>query len=182
MTYSTLRDYFAPTAAFLALTYLAVMWAAGARPVRTQLIHYEAKGVMAKDPASIVRVSMRAGDHAASYERRNGGWIDTGANAPLPPEKAKALSLAVKFMHSANPVRVFKASEVGRDAIATFGLAKPKLTVRLVDANGVVLEAAFGNLSSDGFLHYMRVKGRDDYYLMSRFVLAEWQKIGRAGP
>lgn len=181
MINSTLRDYFAPAAALLALTYLAVMWAAGARPVRTHLIHYEAKGVMANDPASIVRVSMRTGNHAATYERRNGDWFVVSANAPLPKDQSKALSLAVKFMHSANPVRVFKASEVDRDAIATFGLTKPKLTVRLANGEGVVLEAAFGNLSSDGFLHYMRVKGRDDYYLMSRFVLAEWQKIGRTG-
>lgn len=176
MTLVTARRFVAPVAAGLAVLYLAVMWAVGAQPVRTHLINFEAKGVMAADPKSVARVRVTSGGRSVVYVRREGQWRDAQTKQPVAEERAKAISLAVKFMRTANPVRVLTEADVGADAAKTFGFATPALSVRLERGGRAVLDADFGNLSSDGFLHYMRVKGDAKVYLMSRFVLAEWQK------
>lgn len=176
MTLVTAQRFVAPVAAVLAVFYLAVMWAAGAQPVRTHLIHFDPKGVMAADPKTVERVRVTSRGRSVVYVRGDGQWRDAQTKQPVADERAKAISLAVKFMRTANPVRVLTQADVGADAVTNFGLATPALSVRLERGGRAVLDADFGNLSSDGFLHYMRVKGDPKFYLMSRFVLAEWQK------
>jgi hypothetical protein len=178
------KSLLGPFAALLALMYLVVMWQAGAPPERTHLIKYEAKGVLTVDPETIVRVTVRGKGGTQTFEKRGGAWFKTahGDGAAVPKAMSDALSLAVRFMNTANPVRVFEANELPADPSKAFGLDDPALSVTLSTENGKVLAADFGNLSSDGFLHYMRVEGRESYFLMSRFVLQEWQKVAKAGP
>lgn len=186
MTYSALRACFMPAAAFLSLAYLVVMVINGALPQRTHLIKFEARGVMAQDQETIVRATVTLAGKSKTFVRQAKSWVRLGESKPVDADLAKSINLAVKFMHTAAAVRVLKANEVGPGAAAKFGLSKPSLSIRLDDPHGLVLEAAFGNLSRDGMLHYMRARGRNmrrrgpgTYYLMSRFVLHEWQKIGR---
>jgi len=163
--------------ALLALGYLLLMVIVGTQPERVHLIRFEANGVMVQQPELITRASVISVGKSVSFKRTGAGWQRDGDNAPLAADLIKSIDLAVKFMHTAEPVRVFKASEVAADAATEFGLTKPALSVRLQDNNGTVLEADFGNLSSDGLLHYMRIKGRAEFFLMSRFVLHEWQTV-----
>ncbi|MGI9423964.1 MAG: hypothetical protein ACR2PA_12270 [Hyphomicrobiaceae bacterium] len=179
-----LRDLVAPLCAVLALTYLVVMANSGAQPERTHLIKFEARGVMAQNQETIVRATVAKDGNSKTFVRQASGWIRPGETKPVSAELAKSISLAVKFMHTAEPVRVLKGNEVGRDASTEFGLSKPSLTIRLHDAHGLVLEAFFGDLNSEGMLHYMRARGRNlrktgarKYYLMSRFVQHEWQAV-----
>lgn len=186
MTVSALRGYVMPAAALLAVAYLLVMVANGARPERTHLIKFEARGVMAQNQETIVRATVTVAGKSQTFVRQAGSWARPGETKPVAADLAKSIELAVKFMHTAAPVRVLKANETGPDATREFGLAKPALTVRLYDPHGLVLEAAFGKLNRDGMLHYMRARGRNlgragarNYFLMSRFVLGEWNKVGR---
>jgi hypothetical protein len=188
MTYSALRTCFMPAAAFLALAYLVVMVIEGAPPQRTHLIKFEARGVMPQNHETIVRATVTAAGSSKTFVRQGKSWTRLGETKPVSADLAKSINLAVKFMHTAAPVRVLHANEVGPDATTEFGLSKPSLSIRLYDPDGLVLEAAFGKLNRNGMLHYMRARGRNmrstgsrTYYLMSRFVLSEWQKIGRTG-
>ena len=178
------RDLLAPLAAVLALAYLAVMVINGSQPERTHLIKFEARGVMAQHQHTIIRATVTKGGKSKTFVRQAGGWVRLGATDPVNADLAKSINLAIKFMHTADPVRVLKRNELGSDASAEFGLSEPSLTIRLDDAHGLVLEASFGNLNREGMLHYMRARGRNmrqtaarQYYLMSRFVHREWQDV-----
>ena len=189
MTLPSLRSTIMPFMALAAVAYLVVMVASGARPQRTHFIEFEARGVMAQRNETIVRVNVTSGGTTQTFMRQGTTWVRPGKPNPVDPALGKSIDLAVQFMHTAAPVRMFKPDEVGKDAISEFGLARPELSIRLDDASGFVLEAQFGDLSRDGMLHYMRARGRNlrgktsrTYYLMSRFVLQEWRKIAKAGP
>jgi hypothetical protein len=82
-------------------------------------------------------------------------------------------------MHTANPVRVLKPKDISASGPAEFGLDRPRLSITLADASGVVLEADFGNNSGDGFLQYMRLGDRSDLYMMSDFVGKEWESVAK---
>ena len=171
------RRLIAPLSSVLALAYLVVMVVLGAQPVRTHLIKFEVKGVMTQNPNSIVRATVASAANSVTFVRQAGIWVKLGESDPVSAELAKSINLAVKFMHTAEPVRIFKANEVASNAVTEFGLSTPSLSIKLNDAQGVAMAAEFGNPSSDGLLHYMRVTGRSDFYLMSRFVLREWQVV-----
>jgi len=171
------KQIWAPVLGFLALGYLVLMVVVGTHPERVHLIRYQANGVMAQKPGTITRVVITRAGKSISFARRSSSWVRGGETASVDAGLAKSISLAVKFLHTAEPVRIFKAGQVASTAAADFGLSTPTLSIKVEDAQGVVLEADFGNPSSDGLLHYMRVKGRDKIYLMSRFVLRQWQAV-----
>lgn len=189
MTLAHLRNAMMPAAALAALAYLVIMVVNGAQPGRTHLVEFEARGVMAQPNDTIVRASVTSDGQTQTFVRQGKSWVRLGDAKPLDADLAKSIDLAVQFMHTAAPVRVFKHGEVDTDAAAKFGLNKAPLSIRLEDAGGLVLEAQFGDLSGDGMLNYMRARGRNlrgrtarTTYLMSRFVLQEWQKVAKARP
>lgn len=167
-------------AAVLALGYLAVMVISGGLPQSRQLIEYEAHGVLELAPETIGRVTLTANGRSAVFVRRADGWARKGEAAPLEDGLARTLDRAVKFMHTSNPVREFKAEEIGETPLADFGLAKPSLSIALEKGGSVVLEAAFGNLNSDGLLQYMMIQSDGIVYMMSSFVGKEWNTVAEA--
>jgi hypothetical protein len=165
-----------PIAASIALGYLIFMVLAGALPERRQLVQSEALGVLRMAPASIRRVTVVADATPAMFVRQD-GWVREGSAAAVEAELAEVIERAVKFMHTANPVRALEREEIADAGLAEFGLEHPHLRITLEDAGGVVLEADFGNDSADGLLQYMRLRDRDELYLMSGFVGKEWQAV-----
>ena len=175
--------FWPPMAAAIALAYLVVMFTTGALPERKQLIRFEASGVMELAPERITRVTVAADGTSEVFVRRAKGWSKEGSAAAVPAPLSKALDLAVKFMHTAKPVRVFKPEDIPDSTPAEYGLDRPRLSITLEDASGVVLEADFGNKGSAGLLRYMRLRGSDDLYMMSGFVGKEWETVANAvGP
>jgi hypothetical protein len=177
-----LRRLWRPALAALALTYLVVMLMTGALPERRQLVESEADGVLGRAPESITRVTVVADGRSTAFLRQTNGWtVEGGATAAEAP-LARALDRAVKFMHTANPVRVLEPAELADTGPAEFGLDRPRLSITLADASGVVLGADFGALNTDGLLQYMRLEDRDELYLMSGFVGKEWETVAGGGP
>jgi hypothetical protein len=173
-----------PVAALVALTYLVVMLLSGALPERRQLIHAEAKGVLRQAPESITRATVVADGIPSAFVRQGrGGWVKKGSASQLDAQLADTIDRAVKLMHTANPVRMLDSKEVAesRLALADFGLDRPRLSITLEDAGGVVLAADFGGANNDGLLQYMRLIDRNDLYLMSGFVGKEWQAVAAGG-
>lgn len=161
--------------AALAIAYLVVMYVHGARPTSEQFIAFEAAGIMAESPAQVREVGIEVDGRAWRIERRDETWWLAGT--PLPRANADRLSLAVKFLHTARPVR-----EVGDDADAdpAFGLAKPALAVRARLADGTQYALDFGARTPDGSLQYVRAAPPARIYLMSNFVGEEWGSLAAA--
>jgi hypothetical protein len=174
--------FWMPVAALVALTYLVVMLLSGALPERRQLIHAEAKGVLRQAPESITRVTVVADGIPSAFVRQGrGGWVKKGSASPVDAQRAETIDRAVKLMHTANPVRMLDSKEVPESRLADFGLDRPRLSITLEDAGGVVLAADFGVANNDGLLQYMRLIDRNDLYLMSGFVGKEWQAVTAGG-
>jgi len=163
-------------AAIFAVAYLVAMVITGALPQQRQRVEFEARGVLEAPPESVQEVVLRSGGAPMRWRRDADGWTRVGGSV-LPAQAASTLSRAVKFMHTSAPVRVFQPSDVAGSSPAEFGLQQPRLSVELFSASGPALAADFGDLNADGFLQYMRVRGREQLFLMSRFVGAEWSAV-----
>jgi hypothetical protein len=177
-----IRRLWMPAVAALALAYLVIMLMTGALPERRQLVESEADGVLRLVPESITRVTVAAEGGSATFVRQTNGWTKESGGAPIEAPLAETVERAVKFMHTANPVRVLDPEELAGIGSAEFGLDRPRLSITLEDANGVVLEADFGALNTDGLLQYMGLRGQEDLYLMSGFVGREWEAVASGKP
>ena len=178
---AVIRRLWMPAVAALALTYLVVMLVTGALPERSQLVESEANGVLRVAPERITRVTVIADGSSTPFVRQTDGWAREGSGAAAEAPLAATLERAVKFMHTANPVRVLEPEELADIGAAEFGLDRPRLSITLEDASGVVLEADFGAANTDRLLQYMRLRDQDDLYLMSGFVGKEWETVAKGG-
>lgn len=163
--------------AFLAVAYLAVMTYTGARPQQRQFVENRARGVLETAPDNVRAVVLKSGGTELRFRRGDGGWTREPGGAALSSQADSTLSRAVKFMHTATPVRILAPEELSGASLAAFGLKTPRLTVELSSGSDTLLEAGFGDANTDGFLQYMTVKGRPELFLMSRFVGAEWLSV-----
>jgi hypothetical protein len=179
---AAVNRFWMPAAAALALAYLVIMLVTGALPERRHFVEFEANGVLQLAPESITRVTAVADGAPAVFAREAEGWAREGG-AAVDAGLAETIERAVKFMHTAAPVRALVPEEIAETGLAEFGLERPRLAIALEDPGGVVLKAEFGNDSADGLLQYMRLSDRDEVYLMSSFVGGQWQAVldgGRA--
>jgi len=164
-------------AALLAIGYLVLMVVVGALPEQRQLVKFEAKGVMQVPPERIGTVALRADQRSAVFTRTpDGGWArDNGA--ALDPALAKRLSLAVQFMNTSAAVRVLQPAEFQGTDPQQFGLDQPRFSVALFEGSDPVLAEHFGGRNPDDFLQYVKVEGRPELFLISRFVGTEWEAV-----
>ena len=178
---AVVRRLWMPAVAALALTYLVIMLVTGALPERRQLVEFEADGVLRVAPERITRVTVIADGSSTAFVRQTTGWTIEGSATATEAPLAQSLDRAVKFMHTANPVRVLEPEDLADTGPAEFGLDRPRLSITLEDASGVVLAADFGAENTDGLLQYMRLRDRDRLYLMSGFVGKEWETVANGG-
>jgi Domain of unknown function (DUF4340) len=177
---AVIRRLWMPAAALVALTYLVVMVVMGALPERRQLVRAEANGVLQMAPESITKVTLAAAGMPRVFLRQSGGWIKEGGAAPVDARLAETIDRAVKFMHTANPVRRIDSAAIAERGLGEFGLDSPRFSIVLEDPEGVVLAADFGGHNNDGLLQYVRLGG-GEVYLMSGFVGKEWQAVAAGG-
>lgn len=174
------RTLVTAAAALCATAYLIVMVVMGALPQQRQLVKFEAKGVMQVDPERISSVALRAGEHSAVFMRMpDGGWARDGGR-PLDPAIAKRLSLAVQFMNTSGPVRILEPAEFRGKNPKEFGLDQPQLSIALFQGANPAIAAHFGGRNPDDFLQYVTVEGRQELFLLSRFVGQEWDAVAKA--
>ena len=161
-------------AAIASLGYLVAMVIGGALPEQRSRVKFEARGVRTLAPERIDRIEIERGRARVALTRTAGSeWSAEGGGA-LPPPVAAKVSLAVQYMHTAGPVRAMKPEEIRGVAPAEFGLAPPELGVTLFAGPERVLQARFGRRNVEELLQYMTIDGRDELFLMSRFVGQQW--------
>ena len=172
------RRLLAPAAALLAVGVLAAMVVSGHVRESRQLVKFAPAGVMPEAPAEIDRVELRANTGRWVFVRGRQGWqaADGGAVAA---SLANHLDDSIKFMHVSAPIRVMERAEWSSIGLREFGLDPPGYTATLYRRGTPVLGAEFGAPNPQKVLQYMKLGGRDQVYLMSRFIGEEWERALR---
>ena len=173
------RNVATAAGAMVALAFLVVMVVVGALPQQKQLVKFEAKGVLQLAPEQVNKVAIRAGDRAGLFVRTGDGWAREDGK-PLDGDTARRLSMAVQFMNTSGPVRVLEPTEFKGTDAKQFGLDQPRLSIVLFEGERPVLGAHFGGRNPDGMLEYVLVEGRQQLFLLSRFVGEEWEAAAKA--
>jgi hypothetical protein len=163
-------------AALLAVGFLVAMTLFGQARESGQFVRFVAAGVLTETPAQVDRVELSAGDRRWVFTRTAGGWRITPGPRPAPPSLATHLDDSIKFLHASAPVRVMERSEWAEHGLREFGLDPPAYSAALFQGERRLLAAGFGSPNPQKVLQYMRIDGRDEIYVMSRFIGQEWEQ------
>jgi len=174
---ASLRRWWPAAAAAAAILFIVAMVVTGSQPESTQLIKFEAKGVMQMAPEKITALEIAFNGGTYKLERTGPRAWTGSAGAALDAKLAADASMAVQFMNTAGPARELNAEELLSADMKGFGLAPPRMSVTLYAGPAQVLTAHFGAENPGGLLQYMRVDGRSEVFLMSRFVGRQWEQL-----
>jgi len=170
--------FLAALAAALLVALLAALVVSGRSPEFRGLVQFSPnKGLIATDPADVMRVEIRSGRDNVSLRRETNGWTIDGPRGAvvLPAEAATHIELGLRFLHVSEPTREIPANELTTASFAAFGLDPPASVVTLGNPGGTVATANFGVLNPAGTSEYLRLAGVPTIYLMPRHVGNEWQ-------
>jgi hypothetical protein len=170
------RSFLAPAAALLAVGLLTTMVVSGHLRESRQLVRFQPAGVMPEAPSEIDRVELRTGTGRWVFVRGSDGWRAAQGGRVLSGSTASSLDDSIKFMHVSAPIRVMEQADWASSGLREFGLDPPGYTAILYRGNTPLLGAEFGAPNPQKVLQYMKLQGRDQVYLMSRFIGAEWEK------
>lgn len=173
------RRLLAPAAAVIAVGLLIAMAASGHLRQDGQFVKFAPAGVMPEAPAEIDRVELRSGAGHWRFVRGPSGWQADPDGPALPETFAAALDDSIKFMHVSAPVRVMERAEWAPVGLREFGLDPPGFVATLYHRDTPVIGAEFGAPNPQQVLQYMKLQGREQVYLMARFVGQEWEKALR---
>jgi hypothetical protein len=163
-------------AAALATAFLIVMILSGHLREGGQFVRFVAAGVLEESPADVDGVQLTAGDRRWVFTRSADGWrLEPGSRA-VPRSLATHLDDSVKFMHASAPIRVLERPEWAEQGLHEFGLDRPAYVAALYRGQRRLLAAGFGSPNPQKVLQYMRLEGRDQVYVMSRFIGQEWEQ------
>jgi hypothetical protein len=172
------RPWLSVTLALLAVAFIVAMVLTGSLTETRQLAKFEAKGVLKVPPEYVHRVELHVGEQTATFVRiPNKGWVHDGRQDMATGELLDHLTEAILLMHRSGPVRVMRRDEYHGTSVQEFGLDRPRSSVVLSDGQRTLLEVSFGRHNPQDLLQYMQLKGRDDVYLMSRFVGQAWEHL-----
>jgi hypothetical protein len=162
-----------------AVIYILIMLRTGSLPETRQLVKFEAKGVLTVPPDQVRRVALTIGAHTATFVRlANATWVLGEKHDAVSGDLLAHLREALLVMHTSGPVRVIHPDEYKETTLREFGLVQPRFSVVLSDAEHTLIEAHFGAYNPQDVLQYMQITGRDEVYLMSRFVGGAWEHLG----
>jgi hypothetical protein len=173
------RRLLAPAAALLAVGVLTAMVVSGHLRESKQFVKFVPAGVMPEPPGEIDRVEMTTSAGRWVFVRAPDGWRGAPDGRPVPASLASHLDDSIKFMHVSAPIRVMEREEWSPIGLREFGLDPPGYTVTLYRRGTAALGAEFGAPNPQKVLQYMKVGGRDQIYLMSRFIGEEWEQAIR---
>lgn len=173
------RRLLAPAAALLAVGLLTAMVVSGHLRESKQFVKFAPAGVMPEPPGEIDRVDMTTSAGRWVFVRAPNGWRAAPDGRPAPPSLVSHLDDSIKFMHVSGPIRVMERAEWSPIGLREFGLDPPGYTATLYRRGTAVLGAEFGAPNPQKVLQYMKLGGRDQVYLMSRFIGEEWEQAIR---
>jgi hypothetical protein len=161
----------------LAVGFLAAMVVSGHLREGGQFVKFKPAGVLLETPDQIDRVELRADGRRRGFVRAAGGWRGEAGDGPVPAALAAHLDSSLRFMYAAAPVRVLARAEWAAQGLREFGLDRPGYAATLYRGGQAVLGADFGATSPQKVFQYMKLEGRDQVYLMPRFIGEEWEQV-----
>ena len=165
--------------ALLAVGVLAAMVVSGQLRENRQLVKFTPAGVMRESPVEIDRVELRTSTGRWMFVRGREGWQAAADGGAVAASLAVHLDDSIKFMHVSAPIRVMEREEWAPIGLREFGLDPPGYTATLYRRDTPVVGAEFGVPNPQKVLQYMKLQGRDQIYLMSRFIGEEWEQALR---
>jgi len=144
-----------------------------------QLVKFTPAGVMPESPVEIDRVELRTNTGRWMFVRGREGWHAAADGGAVAASLAVHLDDSIKFMHVSAPIRVMEREEWAPIGLREFGLDPPGYTATLYRRDTPVVGAEFGVPNPQKVLQYMKLQGRDQIYLMSRFIGEEWEQTLR---
>ena len=173
------RRLLAPVAAFLAVGLLVAMVVSGHLRESKQFVKFAPAGVMPESPGEIDRIEVTTSAGRWEYVRTGDGWRAGSAGPAAPRSLASHLDDSIKFMHVSAPVRIMERAEWSTVGLREFGLDPPRYTATLYRRGTAFLGAEFGAPNPQKVLQYMKLRGHDQVFLMSRFIGEEWEQAIR---
>jgi hypothetical protein len=163
--------------AALTIALIGALAITGKPPGGQTLERFEANGIVAADPANILRVEIRLGRGKLALRRMPaGGWrFDVAGSEAASSELASHLEAALRFMHVSKPSRTLDSGDYRDAGLADFGLDPPAFVVSLGAVDRSVITADFGAATPAQTAQYVRLVGAPTLYLLPRHVGAEWQ-------
>lgn len=172
------RRLFGVGGAAFAVGFLITMALFGRVRESAQFVRFVPAGVLAEAPAEITRIELTGSVRRWIFTRTvEGAWRRDPDPRPVPPSLATRLDDALKFLHVSAPVRVLARAEWAEHGLREFGLDRPGVSAVLSHEARPLLTVHFGSVNPQKVLQYMRVDGRDEIYVMSRFVGQEWERV-----
>lgn len=162
-------------AVLAALAWLVFMAGSGQVMQQGQFVAFEAAGLMVEPPAAVTRVGLsRQGEARVIARDADGRW--TLADRRLPAEVAAQIDLAVKFLHTARPLRELGAP--GEDP--GYGLGDHALRVSVERVGAAPLVLVFGLPGTEPTTQYLASGVPPTVWLVSRFVGEAWEAAWNA--
>jgi hypothetical protein len=162
--------------ATVAISFLLVMIWTGRAPEHAHFNAFEAGGLLREPPESVTQVTLQRAAQQWVGRRVSAQWVDAHGQ-PLAAPLAASLEGAVRFMHTAAPVRLLAPAASQTRDLAQFGLSSTALTITLANSNGILLQFALGGQNPDGLLRYGRTAEVPGVVLMSGFVGQAWDEV-----
>jgi hypothetical protein len=171
------RRLLALAGAALAVGFLVAMTISGRVRASGQFVRFVAAGVLSEAPAQVSHIELIGTGRRWVFTRNaERGWRRDPDQRPVLPPLATHLDDALKFLHTSAPVRTLDRQEWAEHGLVEFGLDRPALSAVLSNGGQRVLAVHFGSTNPQKVLQYMRIDGRDEVYVMSRFVGQEWER------
>ena len=171
------RRWWPAAAGAAAVLFIVVMVITGSRPESRQFVKFEAKGVMQLPPERITKAQIDFAGSRYTLARTGAKAWNRDSGVALDGKLGAETSMAVQFMNTSGPTREMTAEELKGTQRAAFGLEHPRVSVSLYQGPARVITAHFGANNPGGLLQYMSVDGRDEVFLMSRFVGQQWEQV-----
>jgi hypothetical protein len=100
-------------------------------------------GIVNIPAKNIERITLEAGGDKIAFERHGAHlWRSNGAD--LGAAIAGHIDLGLRLLNVSSPLRVLDEAEYGREKLAEFGLASPRLRLQLIPRTGTATEVVVG--------------------------------------
>ena len=177
MASATLRRSLWIAGALGALGALAAVAFHGERP-EAGLDRYQPAGLaVTVPPDRVTAVIVEGGGRRRRLLRTLDGWADADGDGSATEDLAAKVELALRTLHGSSPQRVLSGAEAATLRPSDVGLSPPSLRVRLLVGDTEALQVDLGGTNPQGFSSYARVAGRDDVYLVARYLARAWQEV-----
>ena len=162
--------------ATLAVGFLVAMVMSGRMRDSGQLVRFVPAGVLVDVPTRVNRIELTSNRRTWVFARTAEGWRRDPDQRPVQRPLAVHLDDGIKFLHVSAPVRILQRQEWAEHGLTEFGLDRPALSAVLFGDGRRLLAVDFGSTNPQKVLQYMRIDGRDEIYIMSRFIGEEWER------